>query len=253
MAHRTITIHANKPHRFSCAQIFNDSSVGSFKKLFYPQQPISPHMSPATQPAHALFGDLHIHTVYSPDSLIQPKTLVDMLSAHSYIKVAAVTDHDSVRGCKATIELASDFPDILIIPGVEISTTNGDMLVLGTDELPPKPWTPEVVADYARTIDGVSIVAHPFRLYGMGDYAKKVKVDALEVLNGGSSKEANNQAKELAKALGLPGTAGSDAHQVSELFAVCNRVEASLNVDDILRAIKRGLVTAQLPRAPIHL
>ena len=56
-----------------------------------------------------------------------------MLSAHSYIKVAAVTDHDSVRGCKATVELASAYPDILIIPGVEISTPNGDMLVLGTE------------------------------------------------------------------------------------------------------------------------
>ena len=83
-------------------------------------------------------ADLHIHTVYSSDSLIQPKTLVDQLVAHSFIKVAAVTDHDSVRGCRATVELASAYPDILIIPGVEISTLHGDMLILGTEELPPK-------------------------------------------------------------------------------------------------------------------
>jgi predicted metal-dependent phosphoesterase TrpH len=200
-----------------------------------------------------LYADLHIHTVYSADSLIQPKTLVDMLAAHSYIKAAAVTDHDSVRGCRAAVELASAYPDILIIPGTEISTPQGDILVLGTYELPPKPWTPPNVADYAKSIGGVSIIAHPFRTYGMGEYSRKVKADAIEVLNGGSSKEANSQAKEFAKELGLPGTAGSDAHQTSELFSVCTQIEASMNVDSVLAAIKKGLVSAQLARTAIRL
>jgi predicted metal-dependent phosphoesterase TrpH len=192
-----------------------------------------------------IYADLHIHTVYSSDSLVQPKNIVDQLASHSYIKVAAVTDHDSVRGCKTTMQLASAYPDILIIPGVEITTPQGDMLLLGTEELPPKPWSPENVADYARSISGVSIVAHPFRQYGMGETARHIKVDAIEVLNGGSSLAANNQAKELAKNLGLPGTAGSDAHQLSELFSVNSRIDASLDVDDVLRAIKKGLVYAQ--------
>jgi predicted metal-dependent phosphoesterase TrpH len=192
-----------------------------------------------------LYADFHIHTVYSSDSLIQPKTLVDMLLAHNFIKVAAVTDHDSVRGCRATMDLAAAYPDILIIPGVEISTTNGDMLVLGTDELPPKPWEPQDVADWAKTVDAVSIVAHPYRLYGMGDAARGLKVDAIEVLNGGSSADANRQAREMAKEVGLPGTAGSDAHQISELFSVCNQVQAGLNVDDVLSAIKKGSISAQ--------
>ena len=197
-------------------------------------------------------ADLHIHTVYSSDSLIQPKTLVDQLVAHSFIKVAAVTDHDSVRGCRATVELASDYPDILIIPGVEISTTHGDMLVLGTEELPPRPWNPENVADYARSIGGVSIIAHPFRLYGMGELARNYKVDAIEVLNGGSSLAANDEAKKLAKSLGLPGTGGSDAHQLSELFSVSCQIEAALSVDSILKAIKKGSVSVKASRGSIH-
>ncbi len=159
-----------------------------------------------------------------------------MLVAHTFIKVAAVTDHDTVRGCRATVELASAYSDILVIPGVEISTKQGDMVVLGTYELPPKPWTPEVVVDFARSVGGVSIVAHPFRMYGMGERARNYKVDAIEVLNGGSSQTANNEAKELAKNLGLPGTAGSDAHQVSELFSVYNKVDASLDIGSILKA-----------------
>jgi hypothetical protein len=199
-----------------------------------------------------LYADLHIHTVYSSDSVIQPKTLVDMLLAHNFIKVAAVTDHDSVRGCRATMNLATAYPDILIIPGVEISTPNGDMVVLGTEEMPPKPWNPQDVADYAKSIDAVAIVAHPFRQYGMGDLARNLKVDAIEVLNGGSTSTANKQAKEMAQELGLPGTAGSDAHQISELFSVNTQIQAALDVDEVLKAIRKGSISAQPTRGSIH-
>lgn len=174
-----------------------------------------------------------------------------MLVAHNFIKVVAVTDHDSVRGCKATVELASAYPDILVIPGVEISTEHGDLVVLGTDELPPKPWTPEVVVDFAKSVGGVSIVAHPYREYGMGDSARNYKVDAIEVLNGGSSQDSNSQAKQLAKSLNLPGTAGSDAHQVSELFSVYNKVDASLDIDEVFKAVRKGSVSAQVNRGSI--
>ncbi len=200
----------------------------------------------------SLFADLHIHTVYSSDSLIQPKTLVDRLAAHSFIKVAAVTDHNSVRACKPTMQLAQVYPDILIIPGVEITTPQGDMLILGTDEMPPKPWTPEALVDLAKAIGAVTIIAHPYREYGMGELARNFKADAIEVLNGGSTQSANKQAKELAKSMGLPGTAGSDAHQISELFSVHNQIQASFNTDDILEAIKKGQVTAQQSTGSIH-
>lgn len=175
-----------------------------------------------------------------------------MLLMHNFIKVAAVTDHDSVRGCRATVDLASAYPDILIIPGVEISTPNGDMVVLGTEEMPPKPWNPQDVADYAKSIDAVAIVAHPFRQYGMGDLARKLKVDAIEVLNGGSTSTANKQAKEMAQELGLPGTAGSDAHQISELFSVNTQIQATLDIDEVLKAIRKGSISAQPTRGSIH-
>ncbi len=178
--------------------------------------------------------------------------LVDRLLAHSFIKVAAVTDHDSVRGCKTAMALAAAYPDILIIPGVEITTPQGDMLVLGTEELPPRPWDPQSVADFAKSIGGVSVVAHPYRQYGLGDLARNLKVDAIEVLNGGASAAENDEAKALAKSLGLPGTAGSDAHQMSDLFCVNCRIDAALNVDAVVRALKKGLVSAQVTQGSIR-
>jgi predicted metal-dependent phosphoesterase TrpH len=168
---------------------------------------------------------------------------VEKLVAHNFIKVAAVTDHDTVQGLSATRQLASAYPDILIIPGVEISTAEGDLLILGTEEAPSKPWTVERVVDFAREGDCVSVVAHPYREYGMGDLARNHKVDAIEVVNGESSPHANKLAHELAKSMGLPGIAGSDAHQPSEVCSVYTEVQAGLDVDEILKALKKGLVT----------
>jgi len=197
-------------------------------------------------------ADLHIHTTYSSDSAIPPKTLVEQLVAHNFVKVAAVTDHDTVKGCSVTRQLASAYPDILIIPGVEISTPQGDIIILGTEEMPPRPWTVENVVGFARETNCVSVVAHPFREYGMGDLARNYKVDAIEVLNGGSTPAANKAAQDLAKEMGLPGLAGSDAHQPSELCTVYTQVQASLDVDDILEAVKKGLVSVPSIGKSIH-
>lgn len=197
-------------------------------------------------------ADLHVHTTYSSDSAINPRTLVEQLVTHNFIKVAAVTDHDTVKGCGVTRQLASAYPDILIIPGVEISTPQGDIIILGSDEMPPQPWTVENIIDFAKERDYVSVVAHPYREYGMGDLAKNYKVDAIEVLNGGSSPSANKAAQDLAKLMGLPGTAGSDAHQPAELCTVYTEVKASMNTEDILKAIKKGLVSIQPIGKSIH-
>jgi predicted metal-dependent phosphoesterase TrpH len=197
-------------------------------------------------------ADLHVHTTYSSDSAIQPKTLVGHLVDHNFIKVAAVTDHDTVKGCGVTRQLASAYPDILIIPGVEISTPNGDIVILGTEEMPPKPWTVEGVVDFARDRNYVSVVVHPYREYGMGDLARNYKVDAIEILNGCSSPSANKLAQNLAKLMGLPGVAGSDAHQPSELLTVYTEIQASLDVDEILKALKKGLVKVPSIRKSIR-
>jgi len=187
-------------------------------------------------------ADLHIHTKYSFDSSINPKSLVDQLYAHESIKVIAITDHDTVEGYRKVQELASAYSDILVIPGIEIGTPLGDLIVLGTDEPPPKPWNVSDVISFAKEKDSVVIVPHPYREYGLGSSAKLYPVDAIETLNGSTPLHANKLAENLAKEMGLPSVAGSDAHNVDELWTVRNEIQASLDVDEVLRAIKKGLV-----------
>jgi len=188
-------------------------------------------------------ADLHVHTKYSADATNQPKTIVEQLNTHPNIKAVAITDHNTVEGYYKVQQLASAYQDILIIPGVEITTAErGDLIVLGIAELPPKPWTVEDVIDFARQRKSLIIVAHPYRAYGLGDSAKNYCVDAVEVLNGVSPPHVNKMAENLARAMGLPGVAGSDAHNVDELWTAYTEIQASLDVDEILKAIKKGLV-----------
>ncbi len=187
-------------------------------------------------------ADFHIHTTFSDDSKTTPKDLVEKLVAHPSIKVAAITDHDSVNGIETVRALASPYPDILILPGVEISTPEGDIVILGTEELPPKPWTIENVVQFAKKNDYISIAAHPFREWGLGELARTSNVDAIEILNGASTASANKQAQQLATELRVPGVAGSDSHKPDELFSVYNEVQSGLDIKEILEAIRKGRV-----------
>jgi predicted metal-dependent phosphoesterase TrpH len=199
-----------------------------------------------------IHADLHVHTKYSADSSISPKTLVEQLHLHPTIKAVAVTDHDRIEGYFKVRELAAAYADVLIIPGAEITTPEGDLLILGITELPPKPWSVRDVIDFSRKRDGVVVVAHPYREYGLGNLAKNYTVDAVEVLNGGTQSNLNKLAEELAKEMGLPGVAGSDAHNIEDLWSVYTEIEASPNIDEILNAIRKGFVKASSARKSIH-
>jgi hypothetical protein len=197
--------------------------------------------------------DLHVHTTYSPDASITPKTLVDQLYAHPYVRAVAITDHNTVDGYYNVQKLASAYEDILIIPGVEISTTNGDLIILGIAELPPKPWTVKDVIDFAKEKEALTIAPHPYRAYGLGDLTRKYDIDAIEVLNGASQPSVNKLAESLAKEMNLPGVAGSDAHQVGDLWTVYTEVQATSDIEEILRAIKKGLVKVSSSEKSTHL
>jgi predicted metal-dependent phosphoesterase TrpH len=187
-------------------------------------------------------ADLHIHTKYSPDASTNPKTVVDRLNAHPTIKAAAITDHNTLEGFIKTKELAKAYSDITIIPGVEITALEGEIIVLGAEELPPKPWAVQSIIDFARKRGVLVVAPHPYRGYGLGALAKAYHIDAIETLNAITSPEANKAAENLAKEMSLPGVAGSDAHEPDELWSVYTEIQASLDVDAILKAIKNGFV-----------
>jgi len=75
--------------------------------------------------------DLHIHSTTS-DGRFSPAEIVCQAAEHG-LTIISITDHDSVDGIVPALEAAKAFPQITIIPGVEISTdvASGEVHVLG--------------------------------------------------------------------------------------------------------------------------
>ena len=64
--------------------------------------------------------DLHLHTRAS-DGRLTPTELIDLVASRG-LKTIAVTDHDSTEGLDEAIEAAKAYPELSVIPGVELST-----------------------------------------------------------------------------------------------------------------------------------
>ncbi len=76
-------------------------------------------------------ADLHIHTTAS-DGRYTPEEIVSK-AAELGMTIIAIADHDSVDGVEPALNAARAFPQLRVIPNVEISTEypGGDVHVLG--------------------------------------------------------------------------------------------------------------------------
>jgi predicted metal-dependent phosphoesterase TrpH len=152
-----------------------------------------------------------------------------------------VTDHNTLEGYRYVSKLATVYQDILVLPGIEAATPNGELIIIGTEERPPYPAMPEKLIEFAEERDAVTIIPHPYRApSGLADYARHLKATAVEVYNPTAMPVQNRMALQLAKEMKLPQIAASDAHTIDDLGAAYTKINASQNMDEILKAIKNG-------------
>lgn len=65
-------------------------------------------------------ADLHTHSSFS-DGLLTPTELVDLAYGNG-VRILALTDHDITDGLPEAFQAASRYPDLTLIPGIEMST-----------------------------------------------------------------------------------------------------------------------------------
>lgn len=183
--------------------------------------------------------DPHIHTNSSPDSSITPNQLLGGLHAAG-INAIAITDHDTMEGY-SRIKHNSAFREFLIIPGIEVTTEAGDIIVLGLED-PPVFRDPMMLIESVHRAGGVVLAPHPFDSFrrSVGSLCNKLGVDLVEVFNGRCTMEANREAKDFVNALGLPAAGGSDAHEKEEIGSVVNILDCEKSVESVLEGLKRG-------------
>lgn len=185
--------------------------------------------------------DLHVHTRYSYDSTITLDEIV-AYSKKRGLDGVAITDHDVVGGA---VRLAQKVKELVVIPGVEVTTSHGHVLALNITKPIPTELSPSETIQIIHEAGGIAVAAHPTVFYkGLRGHVNS-NFDAVEVVNASAFPFflSTYQSHKLAVRFDLPQTAGSDAHYASEIGFAYTVVDADPEVDEIVHAIKKGATT----------
>jgi len=182
--------------------------------------------------------DLHVHTRYSYDSTIT----LDEIVAYSQkrgLDGVAITDHDVVEGA---LKLVQKVKELVVIPGVEVTTSRGHVLALNITRPIPTELSPLETIQMIHEAGGIAVAAHPTVFYKGLRGQINSNFDAVEVVNASAFPFflSTYLSRKLALRLGLPQTAGSDAHYASEIGFAYTVVDAEPEVDEIVHAIRNG-------------
>jgi len=147
------------------------------------------------------------------------------------LDLISITDHDTIEGSLEAMEVVSEeHLPIIILPGVEISTSSGHMLAYGITKDVESDMSMHETCKVVKKLGGVCFLAHPFDFMRCGSI--KVSdfkvVDGVEVYNAKSY--FNFLARKFAKKYSKPGIGGSDAHSASSVGCVVNYLENSNNI-----------------------
>lgn len=170
--------------------------------------------------------DLHNHTIYSPDSRVDPIELTKLARVRG-LNGIAITDHNAVEGALKAMDYVRGIKDFIVLPGCEISTAKGHVLGLGIKEAIPRGLRPQETIERIEALGGVAVAAHPYRFWsGLGEeHTVAARFRAYETRNARTLALGNARAAALAGVMGVGQTGGSDAHfprEIGRAFTVLN-------------------------------
>ena len=211
--------------------------------------------------------DLHVHTVKgSSDSGLLPQQLIEE-SQRIGLDGVCLTEHGGGWN-ESSVEQEFRDSGLVVIPALEVTTELGHVIAIGLNTHYPGTHRIEVLREVVDKEGGVLISAHPMRnFFNAPPYNVNLLykdwnpppttpseaaqhdlfsyVDYIEVTNGANSDEENAFTLEIAAALGILGTGGSDSHSVQglgkSLTVFKNRVTG---VDSLLKELRSGLFYA---------
>jgi predicted metal-dependent phosphoesterase TrpH len=189
--------------------------------------------------------DLHVHSEHSKDSNSSHDDILEVASKKG-LDGFAICDHDTVEGGLACQKRALELGlELTVIPGVEVSSSKGHILVLGINQNIEPLLSPEETIKRARKLGGTVIIPHPFKRssHGIGSF-EGLDIDAAEIFNSRCLfNRANRKAAAEAKRLGIPGVAGSDSHIPEMVGQAYTEIDAPENtLEAVLEAIREGKV-----------
>lgn len=168
-------------------------------------------------------ADLHIHSIYSWDGTSTVEAILKQVADYTYLDVIAITDHDCLSGTLKALEIAADY-HVKVIPGCEISTSQGHLLAYFITEPVPSGLTLSETILRVGEMGGFCIAAHPSVRMANSLNPQVIQQSLLnpdvarfligiEVYNAGTvHKNGNAAAQKLANSLPVAQIGNSDAH-----------------------------------------
>lgn len=204
--------------------------------------------------------DLHVHSLYSMDNDADPEETI-VRAIELGLDGIAFTEHYYYHASEPVEALKEKYRNaIVIFRGVEFSAAEGHCLVFGvdTDGLGIKYAPVAELISAVNNAGGVVIPSHPYRPgTSLGDLIRDVNgIAGLEGCNGANMHAYNAKAIELATALKLPYTGGSDAHAPQEVGSCYTEFFEPVTYENFIRLLKagkyRGVDTRKISRLTIH-
>ena len=201
--------------------------------------------------------DLHTHSYpHSDDSFMSVDELIDG-SKSLGLDGICLTDHDAFW-TEDQIKELSNRHNFVVIPGCEINTEAGHVLVFGLTKYEFGMHKPEFLQASVDKAGGAMIAAHPYRRRFIEESAEKPGVrdemleracgdeffqmcQGLEGLNGRGLTIQNQFSRDLGGLLCVSMSAGSDAHKVEQIGTVATEFQRPVTgLADLISELKEG-------------
>jgi hypothetical protein len=195
-----------------------------------------------------------MHTIYSYDGTATVPAVLKRAKQVG-LDIIAITDHDEIRGALLAEQLAPKY-GVEVIPGIEITTAEGDLLALGVHRLVPAGLSLIDTLLQVGNQGGYAIAPHPMAA-GMGMkslnfYSVRKAVrhpEAGRILLGiethnatAIDRESRLFAEVLAHRTGLARTGSSDAHTLDAIGLGMTEFPGS-TAAEFLCALQEGATT----------
>jgi len=187
--------------------------------------------------------DMHVHSVYSGDSLNEPEMIVDNFRQTGVLPL--VCDHNMTAGSEVVYhdiqEIAPEVPEIL---AEEIMTQEGEVIGLFLTDFVPSFLDIRDTMDIIHDQGGLVLVPHPFCYYRGStlweDYRSEAiaGIDIVEGFNGRIVYVKDNAAaREFAGRHGKPISVGSDAHHPKDLGQDWLELEPFSTPEELMKSL----------------
>lgn len=194
--------------------------------------------------------DLHVHSSASFDCSVEPER-VAVKCRQLGLSPVVLTDHNTISGALHLRDAGVE-----VVVGEEVMTQDGELIGLFLREAIPAGLPAKEAVARIKAQGGLVYLEHPYDPYRRHLSEEAIEavaesIDIVEVWNGRSDTGINLRAAQLCEVLGAAAGAGSDAHQLSQIGAVCVEMEVFEGTQDFLTKFRRGKIVGR--RSGLHL